>query len=167
MAPIEQKGGAPGTRGCRTYLDGLPVPLPRRCRENRKRKRAAGAMSCRRLWLCSRLIVVRALSATGEAITLVGLAEAAGGGEGGEALVEGGGADAAPRAQLGEWHWAVDVGECSSDALVEGSGSRRLRGSPFDDLERESVGALREFERHAGHGRRSERPAGTGLSRSG
>jgi hypothetical protein len=32
------------------------------------------------------LIVVRALSATGEAIALIGLAEAAGGGEGGETL---------------------------------------------------------------------------------
>src|SRR5208337_3137658 len=91
----------------------------------------------RRLWLCSRLIVARALSATGEAITLVGLAEAAGGGKGGEALVEGGGSDAAARAQLGEWQRAVDVGECGSDAL-----------------ERESVGALSEFERHARHGRR-------------
>ena len=70
------------------------LPLPRRCRESRKRKWAAGAMSCR-LWLCSGLIVVRALSATGEAIALIGLAEAAGGGEGGgeggETLVEGGG----------------------------------------------------------------------------
>src|SRR5271166_7158644 len=36
------------------------------------------------------VIVARALSATGEAITLVGFAEAAGGGKGGEALVEGG-----------------------------------------------------------------------------
>jgi hypothetical protein len=84
---------------------------------------------------------------------LVGLAEAAGGGKGGEALVEGGGADAAACAQFGEWQRAVDVGERSRDALVEGSGSRRLRGSRFDDLERESIGALSEFERHAGHGR--------------
>src|SRR5271157_4578153 len=114
-----------------------PLPLPPRCRESWKRKRAVGAMSRRRLWLCSRLIVARALSATGEAITLVGLAEAAGGGKGGEALVEGGGADAAARAQLGEWRRAVDVGECGSDALVDGTGSRRLRGSRFDDLERE------------------------------
>ena len=132
----------------------FPLPLPPRCRESWKRKRAAGAMSRRRLWLCSRLIVARALSATGEAITLVGLAEAAGGGKGGEALVEGGGSDAAARAQLGEWQRAVDVGECGRDALVEGTGSRRLRGSRFDDLERESVGALSEFERHARHGRR-------------
>src|SRR5271166_4840351 len=56
------------------------------------------------------VIVARALSATGEAITLVGFAEAAGGGKGGEALVEGGGSDAAARAQLGEWQRAVDVG---------------------------------------------------------
>ena len=84
---------------------------------------------------------------------MVGLAEAAGGGEGGKTLVEGGGADAAARAQLGERQRAVDIGECGSDALVDGTGSRRLRGSRFDDLERESVGALSEFECHAGHGR--------------
>src|SRR5271165_1933388 len=137
----------------RHILMDFPLPLPPRCRESWKRKRAVGAMSRRRLWLYSRLIVARALSATGEAITLVGLAEAAGGGKGGEALVEGGGADAAARAQLGEWQRAVDVGECGSDALVDGTGSRRLRGSRFDDLERESVGAPSEFERHARHGR--------------
>ena len=84
---------------------------------------------------------------------MVGFAEAAGGGKGGEALVEGGGADAAARAQFGEWQRAVDVDERSRDALVEGSGSRRLRGWRFDDLERESIGALSEFERHARHGR--------------
>src|SRR5271166_6297501 len=123
------------------------------CSRPSRTLRAAGAMSRRRLWVCSRLIVARALSATGEAITLVGLAEAAGGGKGGKALVEGGGTDAAARAQLGEWQRAVDVGECGSDALVEGTGSRRLRGSRFDDLERESVGAPSEFERHARHGR--------------
>ena len=33
----------------------FPLPLPPLCRESWKRKRAAGAMSCCRLWLCSRL----------------------------------------------------------------------------------------------------------------
>ena len=33
----------------------FPLPLPPRCREGWKRKRSAGAMSCCRLWLCSRL----------------------------------------------------------------------------------------------------------------
>ena len=90
---------------------------------------------------------------TGEAIAPLGSVESAGGDEGSEAPVEGGGADAAARAQLDERQRAVDIGECGSDALVDGTGSRRLWGSRFDDLERESVGALREFECHAGHGR--------------
>ena len=96
MAAIEQKdgaaagqscaaamSGAPGTRRSRHILMDFPRPLPPRCRESWKRKRAAG------------------------------------GGKGGEALVEGGGTDAAARAQLGEWQRAVDVGECGRDALVE------------------------------------------------
>jgi len=97
---------------------------------------------------------VRALSATGDAIALFGLAEAAGGSEGGEALVEGGGADAAARAQLGKRQRVVDIGERGGDALVDGTGRRRLRCAPFDDFEREGVGALSEFECHGGHGRR-------------
>jgi len=131
MAAIEQKdgaaagqscaaamSGAPGTRRSRHILMDFPRPLPPRCRESWKRKRAAGA--CRAADCgCVPGVIARAPSATGEAITLVGLAEAAGGGEGCEALVEGGGADAAARAQLGEWQRAVDVGECGRDALVE------------------------------------------------
>src|SRR5208283_5016394 len=52
--------------------------------------------------------------------------------------------------------------ECGSDALVDGTGSRRLRGSRLDDLERESVGALSEFERHARHGRSGAMLVGQG-----
>ena len=96
---------------------------------------------------------MRARSVTGEAIALLGSAESAGGDEGSEALVEGGGADAAARAQLGKRHRPVDIGERGSDALVYGTGRRRLWHAPFDDLEREGVGALSEFECHAGHGR--------------
>jgi len=60
MAAIEQKDGAAaqpgdavmlGAPGGRRYF---PLPLPRGCRENRKRKRASGAMSCCRLSQCSR-----------------------------------------------------------------------------------------------------------------
>jgi len=68
------------------------------------------------------LVIVRALSATGEAIALVGLTEATGGGECGEALIAGGGADAAARAQLGNRQRVVDLGECGGDALVDGTG---------------------------------------------
>ena len=96
---------------------------------------------------------MRALSATGETIALVGLAEAAGSGEGSEALVEGGGADAAACAQFGKRQWMVDVGERGRDALVDGTGHRRLRLARFADFEREGVGALSEFECHGGHGR--------------
>ena len=54
---------------------------------------------------------MRARSVTGEAIALLGSVESAGGDEGSEALVEGGGADAAARAQLGKRHRLVDIGE--------------------------------------------------------
>jgi hypothetical protein len=96
---------------------GFPLPLPPRCRESWKRKRAAGAMS-------PPIVAVLPADCRGCSVsdrrgdTLVGLAEAAGGGKGGEALVEGGGADAAACAQFGEWPRAVDVGERSRDALV-------------------------------------------------
>jgi len=67
------------------------------------------------------LIIVRALSATGEAIALVGLTEATGGGESGEALIAGGGADAAARAAR-QTAAVVDLGERGGDALVNGTG---------------------------------------------
>ena len=89
--------------------------------------------------MCSALDCRATRSATGEVIALVRPAEAAGGGQGCEALVEGGGADAASRAQLGKRQRAVDIGECGSDALVDGAGRRRLRCPPFADFEREGV----------------------------
>src|ERR1700730_12545885 len=49
-------------------------------------------------------------SAVGEAVSFVGLGNATGGSEGGEALVQGGGADAAAGAQFAEGHGADDVG---------------------------------------------------------
>jgi hypothetical protein len=54
---------------------------------------------------------------------LIGLGDAAGGGEGGEALVQDGGVDAAARAQFGERRGAINVGKSSSDALVESGGA--------------------------------------------
>ena len=90
--------------GCRHLADGtqrgdfwgrLPaLPLTTRYRECRKRKRAAARYraDCR---CVLGLIIVRARSVTGDAIALLGSAESAGGDEGSEALVEGGGADAA------------------------------------------------------------------------
>jgi hypothetical protein len=52
---------------------------------------------------------------------LIGLAEAAGGGEGGETLVEGGGTDTATRTQLGKRQRVFDIGESGGDALVDGT----------------------------------------------
>ena len=65
----------------------FPLPLPTRCRECRKRKRAAARY---RADCCCvpGLIIVRARSVTGEAIALLGSAESAGGVKiDGEALV--------------------------------------------------------------------------------
>jgi hypothetical protein len=43
-----------------------------------------------------------------------------------------------------------DLGESSGEALVDGIGRRCLRRTLFADFERESVGALSEFECDAG-----------------
>ena len=73
---------------------------------------------------------------------MVGIDDAAGVGEGGEALVRGGGADAAAVAQLGEWHGAGDVGKCCGDALVERALARcgRRRGVGRIDAVRQDRG---------------------------
>ena len=128
--------------GCRHVADGtqrgdfwgrLPaLPLPTRCRECRKRKRAAARYraDCR---CVPGLIIVRARSVTGEAIALLGSAESAGGDEGSEALVEGGGADAAARAQLGEWQRAADVSvgrTATVDRTAGTSGIAGVQGPP-------------------------------------
>ena len=55
----------------------------------------------------------------------VGLDDAAGGGECGEALVEGGGADAAAVTQLREWHGTAGVGERGYDAAKKVLGRKR------------------------------------------
>ena len=113
------------------------------------RPRAQGDADCRCILS---LIVGRRCSASSEAIAIVGLDEVAGGGQGSQALVEGGGADAAQRAQLGERQRAVDIGERHGDALVDGAARRGWRWMRIDDLERKRVAALRELERDGGHG---------------
>ena len=93
-------------------------------------------------------------SVTGEAIAVAGFDDAAGGGHGGEVRVEGGGADAAAGAQLGEGAWPIGVREGRGDAFVDG----RRRGLGFrrhvrlDRLEREGIGALGERQGDAGDG---------------
>jgi hypothetical protein len=61
------------------------------------------------------------LAATGEAVTVGGFGDQTGGGHGGEALVESGGADAAGRAQFGERAGLVAACEGCGDALIDGS----------------------------------------------
>ena len=61
------------------------------------------------------------LSECGASATVIGPDEAALCGQGGEALIEGGGAHTAQGAQLGERKWAIDPGESCGDALVDGA----------------------------------------------
>jgi len=93
-------------------------------------------------------------SAAGEAVSVGGFDDDAGSGHFGEAFVEGGGANAAERAQLGEWPRFCCSGERCSDALVDGSlldGAFGL-GIGLDGLQGEGVIALGEFESDAGDG---------------
>jgi len=85
-------------------------------------------------------VVVR--SVAGAAVALVGLDDAAGGGEGSEAFIQGGGADAAAAAQLGEPHGTATVGKCCGDALVERDRARRGGLGRVDDLQCEGGPAL-------------------------
>ena len=93
-------------------------------------------------------------SSAGEAVTVVGSDEAAGDGEGGKPLAEGGVSHAAGRAELRERHRLVRLGEGAGDALVHG-GRRWLSGrAVLDDLERQGVAALGELEGDGRDGRR-------------
>jgi hypothetical protein len=148
MVPIEQKDGTREvvSRWLSSYaqnaairgVEGLPASascaLPEA--EVGSRPPARSRADCR---LVLHLIVVRAPSVTGKAIAFVRLAEAAGGDQGCEALVEGGGADAAARAQLGKGQRAVAIGERGGDTFVDGTGHRRLRCARFEDFEREGL----------------------------
>lgn len=63
-------------------------------------------------------------SSAGEAMAVAGFGVAAGGGQGGEALVERGSTDATSLAQVGERHEGVGGGEHGDDAVVEQLGLR-------------------------------------------
>src|SRR5712671_3696763 len=141
MVPIEQKDG---TSAAVETVD-FRVPLPARCRACGKRKRllAVGAVDDDAVWR---------RSGGGETIAVVGFDEAASGGHGGQPLIEAGGADAASPTQFGECKRTGGLGECGGDALVDGALRRCLRLAPFDDLERQRIGALGEIDRNAGHG---------------
>ena len=94
-------------------------------------------------------------STRGETVSVGGFDDEAGGGQGGEALIESGGADAAGCAQLGERPRFIPVGESRGDTLI--NGSRRGTGIKLvvcllNGPQSKSVIVLSEFERHTGHG---------------
>jgi hypothetical protein len=90
----------------------------------------------------------------GEEVAVRRFDDAAGSGHGGQTLVEGGSAQAAQGAQIGEWLRVSGFGEGGGDALVD----RALLAGLFwlwsavDDFEGEGIGALGEFEGNGGHG---------------
>ena len=141
---------------------GFPVPLPGFCRVFGKRKWEVSGTRRPRCRFRGRDVdnvrrsgptVLRGqCSAAGEAVSVGGFDDDAGSGHGGEALVEGGGANAAGSAQFGEWPGFACVGERCSDALIDGSlldGGFGL-GIGLDGLQGEGVIALGEFESDAG-----------------
>ena len=85
----------------------------------------------------------------------MGFDDASGGRHGGDAVVEGGGANAATGSQIGEGLWLAGLGEGGGDAVVEGVWLDCGLGGAlaFDDLEGKRVGALNEVEGESGHGR--------------
>ena len=93
-------------------------------------------------------------SVTGEAVTVGRFDDEAGGGHGREALVEGGGADAAGCPQFGERPGLLAVGEGCGDALIDGSWFDTALGLAIglDRLEGKGVVALDQFKRNARHG---------------
>ncbi len=115
---------------------------------------AGSGTGSRRLGAGLILIVGGVRSVAGELVAFVGLGNAAGGGEGGEALVQGGGADAAAPAQFGERHGGGDVGKCCGDALVDRGRGWGGRLGRVDDLQGEGGPALAERDGDGGERRR-------------
>ena len=91
---------------------------------------------------------------SGEAVTVGGFDDETGGGHGGEAFVECGGADAAGCPQFGERPGLAAVGEGRGDALIDGSRlDTPLRlAIGLHRLEGQGVVALDQFKRYARHG---------------
>ena len=94
------------------------------------------------------------LSANGEAVSVGGFDDEAGGGHRGKALVEGGGANAAECPQFGERLRLLAVREGCGDALIDRSRLGVAFGMAIevDRLECKGVVTLGELERDAGHG---------------
>ena len=129
---------------------GFPAPSSVCCRVFGKRN-----------WEVIEMVVVRVIvsvaasSARGEAVSVGGFDDDSGRDHGGEAFVEGGGTNAAGRAQLGEWARLAGVGENRGDALIDGVLLDGVIGLEvgLDGPQGEGVIALGEFERDAGDGR--------------
>src|SRR6201995_2653197 len=130
----------------------FPLPLPACCREPGKREREVVVVRCGAVerargygvsptpqnpgcWGCR--------YAADETVTVCGFGNDAGGGHGGETLVEGGGADAADGAQIRERPGLLAVGKGCGDALIQGSRCHAAL--------RQAVGSDR-FEGESGHG---------------
>ena len=87
------------------------------------------------------------LSVVGGAIAVAVLENAAIGGEGCEALVEGGGADAALGAQLSKRQRLIGLGEDGHDAFVERGWCGSYGLATIGDLQCESVASLCQLDR--------------------
>ncbi len=96
------------------------------------------------------------MGSAGETIAFGGFEDSAVGRHGGEALIEGGGANAASGPEIAEWLGLAGLGEGRGDAVIEGVWLDGGLGGAlaFDDLEGESVVTLNEVEGERGHGRR-------------
>ena len=92
-------------------------------------------------------------SRSGEAVSVGGFDDDAGGGHGGQALVERCCADAAGRTQFGEWLGLAAVRERLGDTLIHRSRFDATLGLEIglDGLQGEDAVALGELERDAGH----------------
>ncbi len=93
-------------------------------------------------------------SVAGEAVTVCRFDDEAGSGHGREALIEGGGAEAAGCPQFGERPGLRAVGEGCGDALIDGSWFDTALGLAvgLSRFEGKSVIALGQFKRDAGNG---------------
>src|SRR5260370_269579 len=137
MASIEQKDGMSAAVEVVDFQ--VPVQARGRACGKRKRQLAVGAVDWRR-------------SGGGKTIAVVGFDEAASGGQGGQPLIEAGGADAAAPTQFGECKRTGGLGECGGCAVVDGGLRRGLRVGGGAYLGRPRVGAVGGDGRQRGDG---------------
>src|SRR5262244_149829 len=109
------------------------------------------------------IVIVAGISANQAVATAVaGLDDATRRGERSKALIEGGGADAAVRAQLGEGDRGSGGGERRRDALIDRAWHGHRRFAALDELEGEGLSRFNELDLH-----RLQRWGGTVLNGEG